>query len=175
MTVSQNSSQNLSQNLRANWVNLGAIAILVLSLIYVCFVPGPEGLPLIKIGLPERTITLEVSIMGMNDADLATTFRQGEAIQVSINNAPELPMRVKATQTIPRTVASTQRDGTLKAQPDPRPEMQFSNNLQLTLEGQGYANDKGVFLGLKRTRIGATLKLRTPDFDAPGSIVSLSL
>jgi Domain of unknown function (DUF4330) len=163
----------VNRKLPAQWMNLGAIAVLVVALAYVLFWPGPEGLPLIKIGLPQRTIALDVSIMGINDADLASTFSRGEKIHVSINHAPDLPMTVKSTQPIPRTVASTQRDGSVKPQPDPRPEMRFSNNLLLTLEGQGYANSKGIFIGLKRTRVGATILLHAPDFDAPGSIVKV--
>jgi Domain of unknown function (DUF4330) len=146
---------------------------MVVALVYLLFWPGPEGLPLVKLGLPQRTIALDVSIMGINDADLASTFSKGEKILVSINRASDLPMTVKSTQPIPRTVASTQRDGSVKPQPDPRPEMRFSNNLLLTLEGQGYANDKGIFIGLKRTRVGATIILHAPDFDAPGSIVKV--
>jgi Domain of unknown function (DUF4330) len=161
----------LSRKLPAQWMNLGAIAVLVVALVYLLLWPGPEGLPLVKIGLPQRTISLDVSIMGINDADLASAFAQGEKLQVSINHAPDLPMVVKSTQSIPRTVNSTQRDGSIKPQPDPRPEMRFSNNLLLTLEGQGYANNKGIFIGLKRTRVGATILLHAPDFDAPGSIV----
>lgn len=164
----------LSRRLPGQWMNLGAIAVLAAALIYVMLWPGPEGLPLVKIGLPQRTIVLDVSIMGINDADLAKTFAKGEKIQVSIDHAPNLPMVVKSTQPIPRTVASTQRDGTVKPQPDPRPEMKFSNNLLLTLEGQGYSNKSGIFIGLRRTRTGATILLRAPDFDAPGSIVRVA-
>jgi Domain of unknown function (DUF4330) len=160
-----------SRKLPGQWINLGAIAILVVALVYLFFVPGPEGLPVVKIGIPQRTITLDVSIMGINDTDLATTFSKGEHIQVSIDRAPHLPMTVKSTQPIERTVASTQRDGSVKSQPDPRPEMKFSNNLLLTLEGQGYSNRSGIFIGLNRTRVGATILLRASDFDAPGSIV----
>jgi hypothetical protein len=163
----------LSRKLPAQWMNLGAIAVLVAALIYLLFWPGPEGLPLVKIGLPQRTIVLDVSIMGINDADLASTFVKGEQIKVSIDHAEDLPMRVKSTQSIPRTVASTQRDGSVKPQPDPRPEMRFSSNLLLTLEGQGYSNDRGIFIGLKRTRVGSTILLHAPDFDAPGSIVKV--
>ncbi len=162
-----------SRRLPSQWINLGAIAVVVVALVYLLFWPGTEGLPLIKIGLPQRTIALDVSIMGINDADLASTFYKGEKIQVSINRAADLPMTVKSTQPIPRTVASTQRDGSVKPQPDPRPEMRYSNNLLLTLEGQGYANDKGIFIGLKRTRVGATILLHAPNFDAPGSIVKV--
>jgi Domain of unknown function (DUF4330) len=161
----------LSRKFPAQWMNLGAMAVLVVAFIYLLFWPGPEGLPLVKIGLPQRTITLDVSIMGINDADLASAFSKGEKLQVSINHAPNLPMVVKSTQSIARTVNSTQRDGSIKPQPDPRPEMRFSNNLLLTLEGQGYANKKGIFIGLKRTRVGATILLHAPNFDAPGSIV----
>jgi Domain of unknown function (DUF4330) len=163
----------VSRKLPTQWMNLGAIAILVVAFVYLLFWPGPEGLPLVKIGIPQRTIALDISIMGINDADLASTFTKGEKLNVSINHAPDLPMVVKSTQPIPRTVTTTQRDGSVKPQPDPRPEMRFSNNLLLTLEGQGYANDRGIFIGLKRTRVGATILLHAPNFDAPGSIVKV--
>jgi Domain of unknown function (DUF4330) len=156
------------------WINFGAIAVLAVALVYVLFWPGPQGLPLIKVGIPQRIIALDVSIIGINDADLLNTVRQGREIQVSINNGADLPMTIKSVQTLPRTVVSTQSDGTVKPMPDPRPEMKFSNNLLLHLEGQGYSNKNGIFIGLKRTRVGATVRLRAPKFDGPGSIVDVT-
>jgi Domain of unknown function (DUF4330) len=152
---------------------LGAIAVLAVAVLYVLFWPGPQGLPLIKVGIPQRTVALDVSIMGINDSDLAGTLRQGGTMQVSINNAADLPMVLRSIQLLPGTVVSTQRNGSIKPLPDPRPEMGFSNNLLLTLEGKGYANDNGTFIGLKRTRVGATVRLRAPEFDSPGSIVNV--
>lgn len=158
--------------LKPAWINIGAIAVLAIAVVYVLFWPGPQGLPMIKIGIPEHTISVEVSIMGINDADLKNSVQQGSTLQVSINNASELPMKIESVQVLPRTVAATQTNGMVKSMPDPRPEMKFSNNLLLTLAGQGYANSNGLFIGLKPTRVGATVHLRAPNFDAPGSIVS---
>ncbi len=154
-------------------INIGAVAILIVSILYVMFWPGPQGLPLMKVGIPQRVISVELSIMGINDADLANTVRKGEKIQVSIDNAPHIPMTIDSVQSLPRTVVSTQSNGTVKPLADPRPEMRFSNNLLISLQGKGYANKNGIFVGLKRARVGATVHLRAPGFDAPGSIVNI--
>ncbi|MGB8703177.1 MAG: DUF4330 domain-containing protein [Thermosynechococcaceae cyanobacterium] len=158
---------------QGRWLNLGAIAVLALSILYVFFWPGPEGLSLTKLGLPQRTITLEAVISGINSADIAATLRPGESVQASINNAPELPLMVQSIESLPSTVVATQPQGTVKPQPDPRPEMGFGNNLLIKLEGRGYANPRGVFLGLKRARVATTLRIKARGFEAPASIVDV--
>jgi Domain of unknown function (DUF4330) len=155
------------------WINLGAIAAVAIAVLYLFFWPGPEGLPFIKVGIPQRTIVLETTITGLNDKDVLSTLRQGDVVKVSINNAPRIQMKLGSIEKLPTTVAVTQPKGLVKAQPDPRPEMRFGNNLLVRLEGKGYSNNRGTFLGLKRARAASTIKIYSPGFETPASIVNV--
>jgi hypothetical protein len=158
---------------QARWMNGGAIAILVAALLYLCFWPGPEGLPLIKVGIPQRTVVLETSISGISDTDIQGTFRPGDKVKVSIKNSALLPLTLKSLEILPTTVVATQSDGSVKPQPEPRPEMQFGSNLLLKLEGKGYSTQSGLFLGLKRIRVGSTIKIHGSGFESSASIVDV--
>jgi Domain of unknown function (DUF4330) len=155
------------------WINLGAIAAVAIAILYLFFWPGPEGLPLIKVGIPPRTIVLETTIAGLNDEDVLSTFKQGAAVEVSINNAPRIPMKLGSIEKLPSTVVATQPKGLVKSQADPRPEMRFGNNVLVRLEGKGYSNNRGTFIGLKRARVASTIKIYSPGFETPASIVNV--
>jgi Domain of unknown function (DUF4330) len=158
---------------QAQWMNLGAIAVLVVAVVYLCFWPGPEGLRLIKVGLPQRAVVLETSVTGLNNTDLKSIFRPGDVVNVSIKNSALIPLTLKSVTKVPGTVVATQPKGNVVPQPDPRPEMRFGNNLLLKLEGKGYSNQSGFFLGVKRIRVGSTLVLHGKSVETPSSIVSV--
>lgn len=157
----------------ARWLNLGAIAILLASLIYLCFWPGPEGLPLVTLGQSPSTIAIEATVSGIKDLEAQTRFQQGAQFNIIVDNAPPEPITIQSANLLPNTVAGTQPDGTVKAQVDPRPEMRFSQNLLLQLKGKGYANRSGLFLGLKRVRVGSTIRILAPDFETQASVVGV--
>jgi hypothetical protein len=158
---------------QSRWINLGAIAAVAIAFLYLFFWPGPEGLPLIKVGIPQRTIVLETTITGLNDKDVLSTFKQGAAVKVSINNAPRISMKLGSVEKLPNTVVATQPKGLVKPQADPRPEMQLGNNLMVRLEGKGYSTDRGTFIGLKRARVASTIKIYSPGFETPASVVNV--
>ncbi len=158
---------------QAQWMNLGAIAVLVAAVVYLFFWPGPEGLPFIKVGLPQRSVVVETNVTGLNNTNLESIFRPGDAVKVSIKNSALIPLTLKSVTKFPITVTATQPKGNVAPQPDPRPEMRFGNNLALKLEGKGYANQSGVFLGVKRIRVGSTLVIQGKGVETPSSIVDV--
>jgi hypothetical protein len=157
----------------ARWLNWGAIALVLASLLYIFCWPGPEGLPLVKLGLSPSTINIEATVSGIKDREAQTRFQQGAQFKVIVDNAPPEPITIQSASLLPNTVAGTQPDGTVKAQTDPRPEMQFSQNLLLRIVGKGYANGSGLFIGLKRVRVGSTIRILAPDFETQASVVSV--
>ncbi|WP_404789406.1 DUF4330 domain-containing protein [Altericista sp. CCNU0014] len=157
----------------AQWMNLGAIAVLAIAFIYLFFWPGPEGLPLVKIGLPQRAVVLEANIAGLNTTDIESTLRPGTEVKVSIKNSALIPLTLKSIERVPGTVVATQPNGNVAPQPDPRPEMRFGSNLLLKLEGKGYSNQSGFFLGVKRIRVGSTVVIDSAGVETPASVVGV--
>ena len=156
------------------WVNIGAIATVVLALLYLFLWPGPEGLPMVKIGIPARTIQVQATILGINDLEAAGTFQPGKAMAISVDNAPLTPVILESVETLPDSTWATLPDGSIQAQPDPRPETEYSRNVLLTMEGQGYQNRRGSFLGLKRVRVGSSIRVNGFEFDTQASVVAVN-
>jgi Domain of unknown function (DUF4330) len=74
---------------------------------------------------------------------------------------------------IPRTVLVTQPDGSLKVMRDPRTEERFSNDMLITLSGQGNVTAQGVVLGNSNVKVGSVLELDGPVYNFKASVVNV--
>jgi hypothetical protein len=71
-------------------------------------------------------------------------------------------------------LAIPQPDGSVKALPDPRPEMRFSNDMLMTLNGNAkVADDGGIVFGNKKVKIGTSLELEGPQYSFNSSVVDI--
>jgi hypothetical protein len=71
-------------------------------------------------------------------------------------------------------LAIAQPDGSVKALPDPRPEMRFSNDLLMTLNGNAkVADDGGIIFGNKKVKVGTSLELEGSQYNFNSSVVAI--
>jgi hypothetical protein len=157
---------------RSRWLNWGAIAAVVLALLNIFFWPGPDGIALVKIGTPSKTVHIEATLLGLNAERAAAVFQTGTSLKATIDKTYSTTFTLEKVQEITNTVAGTQRDGTVKALPDPRGEMKYSKNLLLTFKVPGYANNNGTYVGLKPIRIGNAIKIIGDEFETQATVVS---
>ncbi|MGL5795378.1 MAG: DUF4330 domain-containing protein, partial [Waterburya sp.] len=75
---------------------------------------------------------------------------------------------------LPRTTAVPQPDGTVKALPDPRPEIVSIQDLLITIGGKAAVTDTGVVLdGSKKIKIGSLIQLQGNFYDFNGSVIGI--
>jgi hypothetical protein len=157
---------------RSRWLNWGAIAAVVFAVFNIFFWPGPDGIALVKIGTSSTTVHIDTTLLGLNAERAASVFQPGKSLKATIDKTYSTTFVLEKVEELSNTVAATQRNGTVKARPDPRPEMGYSKNLLLTFKVPGYANDSGTYVGLKPIRTGSSIKIIGDDFETQATVVS---
>ena len=83
-------------------------------------------------------------------------------------------MEVITSKLLPRTTPVPQPDGTVKALPDPRPEITMIRDMLLTLRGKAEVTNNGILLGnSKKIKIGSSIQLQGDVYDFNGTIVAI--
>jgi hypothetical protein len=72
-------------------------------------------------------------------------------------------------ESLPRSVAVPQPDGTVKSLPDPRPELNYTIDMLITLGGDAQIVNNGAVLGNTNIKVGTPMELEglTYRFNAP--------
>jgi hypothetical protein len=120
-----------------------------------------------------KPIEMDVLVMGLSASNPKGLIQQGQKTNFIIRNQPYGEVDVKAVEYLTRTVTVSQPDGTVKALDDPRPEMKFSNNLKLTLVGNGEETAKGFVLGNSDIKVGTPVELQGKTYSFKASVLDV--
>jgi hypothetical protein len=150
-------------------LDAGAALIILMVVAGIFLLPGKttsyaQGSP----------IEVDVIVRGFNTIDPKNILKLGDKISVIIRNEPSGQVDLAKLEFLPRSLAIPQPDGSVKALPDPRPEMRFSNDLLMTLNGNAkVADDGGLIFGNKKVKIGTSLELEGPQYSFNSSVVNI--
>ncbi len=119
-------------------------------------------------------VEIDVIVRGLNSTDPKSMLKAGEKVSIIIRNEPSGSVDLTKVEFLPRTLAIPQPDGSVKALPDPRPEMRFSNDLRLTLSGNAkIGDDGGVIFGNKKVKVGTSLELEGKQYNFNSSVIEV--
>ncbi|MEO1005928.1 MAG: DUF4330 domain-containing protein, partial [Cyanobacteria bacterium J06638_38] len=105
---------------------------------------------------------------------LMEEFQREKQADIVIRNQPAGRVDIVASKLLPRTTPVPQPDGTVKALPDPRPEITMIRDMLLTLAGKAEVTNNGIVLGgSKKIKIGSSIQLQGDVYDFNGTIVSI--
>jgi Domain of unknown function (DUF4330) len=150
-------------------VGAGAVVALVVGGIFL--LPGKTGSAVR--GSNEKPVEVNVIVRGLNTLDAKETLKPGEKVNIIIRNEPSGTVSIKAIEFLPRNVTVPQPDGSVKALPDPRPEMRFSTDFIMTLAGNAQVLEDGVVFGNKKVKVGTTLELESQQFNFNSSVLTV--
>jgi len=160
---------------RINLLDIAVALLILLVIIGIFFVPGTSGT---SVGGTGNTQPIEVDAMvrglrvGDPDAFVQTLEEAGKT-NVIIRNQPFGELAIKALQRTPRSVAVPQPDGSVKALPDPRPELDRTIDIIITLGGQAQITPSGAVLGNNKVKIGTPLKLEGLTYSINTSVIDV--
>jgi hypothetical protein len=152
-------------------LDVGAGAVIALVMGGIFLFPGKTG-SAVK-GDAGKPVEVDVMVKGLSAADPKSLFVPGDKVNVIIRNEPSGSVEFKTIKLLPRTVAVAQPDGSVKALPDPRPEMGFSTDMQLTLVGAAQVSPDGIVFGNKKVKIGTTLELEGKTYNFNSTVIAL--
>lgn len=154
-------------------LDAGAALVILLVIFGIFFLPGKSGTGVAQINVATKPVEVDLLILGLSSRNPESLIQQGDKVDFIIRNQPSGRVDVKSVELLPKTVAVSQPDGSVKALPDPRPELAYSSNLLLTLEGRGQTTGDGPVIGNTKIQVGSPVRIEGEQFTVPASVIAV--
>lgn len=158
-------------------IDLAAAAVILLVIIGVFFFPGTPVTNSLVAQTKLKPVEVQILIRGLGVANLDSLIKEFERekqADIIIRNQPAGKVDIIASKLLPRTTPVPQPDGTVKALPDPRPEITMIRDMLMTLGGKAEVTSNGILLGgSKKIKIGSSIQLQGDVYDFNGTIVAI--
>lgn len=153
-------------------LDLGAGLIILMVVAGLFLLPGGSGSSVAQLGASTKPIEFDVIVRGLtvsNPKAFVEALQQQKQTNIIIRNQPAGAVEVLGVKSLPRSVAVPQPDGTVKPLPDPRPELEYTVDMMVTLRGEAQVLDDGAVLAGSKVKVGTPLELegQTYRFNAP--------
>jgi hypothetical protein len=158
-------------------LDLGAALILFMVIVGIFVIPGTSGKSIVA-QVQTKPIEVDAIVRGLNvlkPESLIQEFKLDKKTNIIIRNQPAGQVEILKVQELPRNLAVPQPDGSVKALPDPRPEVNFSQDMILTLGGNAEMTPTGVVLGNQKIKIGTVLELEGKSYDFNASVIDIRI
>lgn len=154
-------------------LDLGAGLMILFVLLGIFFLPGSSGKSIADIGVTTKPVEVDILVLGLSSRNPEELIKAGETTNFIIRNQPYGQVKIKTVDFLPNTVTIPQPDGSAKAFPDPRPEAQYSSNLELTLEGKGQLTGDGPVFGNSKIKVGTPVELEGKGYNFKASVIDV--
>ena len=158
-------------------LDIGAALVILMVVVGVFFYPG-AGDSVAQVGANTKDIEVDVMTRGLtvlNPEAFLDDIRSEGSTNIIIRNQPYGRVTVKEVETLPRSTAVPQPDGSVAASPDPRPELDFTVDFVVTVTGKGQLTDDGPVLGNSKVKIGTPIELEGQLYTFRGSTVAVRI
>ena len=142
-------------------LDVGAGLIILAVLFGIFFYPGTSG-SVAQVGAVTKPVEVDVMVRGLtasNPEGLFQAIKTSSTTNIIIRNQPYGEVKVKNVRKLPRTTVAPQPDGTVKALPDPRPELNYTIDMLITLTGEAQVTDTGPVFGNTKVKVGTPIEL----------------
>lgn len=155
-------------------LDFGAALVILLVMVGIFFYPGTSG-SVAQVGVTTKPVEVDVLVVGLKGRASQTRemFKVGDKTNLIIRNQPYGQVTLKKVEFLPRIIPVVQPNGTLKALPDPTAEIQFNNNLILTIEGKAQLTENGAVLGNSKVKVGTTVELESKEYNFNGTVIEV--
>jgi len=146
---------------KVSLLDIGAALIILMVLVGIFIFPGTGG-SVAQVGGNTQPVEVDVMVRGLTVSDpdgLFQTLQDSETTNVIIRNQPHGEVRIKAVQRLPRSQAVPQPDGTVKSFPDPRPELNYTIDMLITLADDALITENGPVVGNSPVKIGTQIQI----------------
>ncbi len=160
-------------------LDLGAAGVILLVVVGIFFFPGTPLTRSLVAQTKMKPIEVQVLVRGLgvgNFESLEQEFQEKKKTDIVIRNQPAGSVELVSAKVLPRTTPVPQPDGTVKALPDPRPEVAIIRDMVITLNGRAEVNKNGISLaGAKKVKVGTSIQLQGNLYDINGTIIAVDV
>ncbi|MGF1567465.1 MAG: DUF4330 domain-containing protein [Nodosilinea sp.] len=156
-------------------LDIGAALIILMVLFGIFLYPGTSG-SVAQVGATTKPVEVDVMVRGLTSTDpegLFTTIQTSGTTNIIIRNQPYGEVTVKGARKLPRSTAVPQPDGTVKALPDPRPELNYTIDMVVTLVGDAQITENGPVFGNSKVKVGTPIELDGDLYNFNTSVVDV--
>lgn len=146
---------------KVSLIDLGAAVIILAVVLAVFFFPGTSG-SVAQLGQDIQPIEVDLMVRGLSVREpdtLLEAIATSESTNIIIRNQPYGEVGVKEITPLPRTVAVPQPDGSVEALPDPRPELNLTTDMLITLADEAQITEDGPVFGNNKVKIGTPIEI----------------
>lgn len=146
---------------KVSLLDVGAALIILMVIVGVFFFPGTGG-SVAQVGGTTRPVEVDVMVRGLTVSDpegLFQSLKESEKTNIIIRNQPYGQVSIKNIQKLPRSQAVPQPDGSIKAFPDPRPELNYTIDMLITLIDDAVITENGPVFGNSKVKIGTQIEI----------------
>ncbi|WP_346292494.1 DUF4330 domain-containing protein [Sphaerothrix gracilis] len=162
---------------KVSLLDIGAALIILMVIVGIFFFPGTSG-SVAQVGVETKPVEVDVMVRGLtasNPDELFETLSTAEKTSIIIRNQPYGEVAIKDIERLPRSTAVPQPDGTVEAFPDPRPELNYTIDMLITLVGDAQITESGPVLGNNKVKIGTQIELEGELYDFYTSVVGVRI
>ncbi|MFH7245546.1 MAG: DUF4330 domain-containing protein [Spirulina sp.] len=146
---------------KVSLLDVGAALIILMVLGGIFLYPGTSG-SVAQVGATLKPVEVDVMVRGLtssNPDQLFNDIQNAGTVNIIIRNQPYGQVDIKSVQRLPRSTAVPQPDGSVIALPDPRPELNYTIDMLITLEGEAQMTDTGPVFGNSKVKVGTPIEL----------------
>lgn len=146
---------------KVSLLDIGAALIILMVIVGIFFVPGTGG-TVAQVGVQTQPVEVDVMVRGLTASDPEALFqalKTSETTNIIIRNQPYGQVDIVDVKKLPRSQAVAQPDGTVKAFPDPRPELDYTIDMLITLTDEAEITDNGIVFGNSKVKIGTPIEI----------------
>ncbi|MEB3229888.1 MAG: DUF4330 domain-containing protein [Leptolyngbyaceae bacterium] len=158
-------------------LDVGAAVVIGATIAGIFLVPGDSG-SVAQIGATRKPVEVDLIVRGLtvsNPEALVQSIRDEGQTEIIIRNQTYGQVAIKSVQELPRSVATPQPDGSVQAFPDPRPELDFTVDMLITLTGEAQISNNAVVFGNNKMKIGNSVTIEGLTYQVNTSIVGVRI
>lgn len=161
---------------KVSLLDIGAGLVILLVVAAIFLLPGNSGTSLAQIGNALQPVEVDAIVRGLTVRDpeaFIQSMQESGKTNIVIRNQPAGEIKILKVQPLERTVTVPQPDGSVVAAPDPRPELDYTADMILTLGGEARSTEDGVVIGNNKIKVGTPLELEGKLYRFNASVIGV--
>lgn len=154
-------------------LDIGAVLVILLVAVGIFFFPGTSSAT--QILGTTKPVEVDVMARGLGVLNPNELIQSGKKANLVVRNQPYGQIDVKSVQLLPRSVAVPQPDGSVKPLPDPRPELEYTADLLVTLTGKAKVTSDGPVLGNNKIKVGTLVELEGLTYNFNATVIDVRI
>jgi Domain of unknown function (DUF4330) len=155
-------------------LDLGAIAVILLTLVGVFLIPGNNGNSIAQLSNPDtKPVEVDIMVRGLTVLKPNDLVKAGDKTNIIIRNQPRGEISVKKVVVLVPKIPVPKLDGTLAVLPDPRLADTYVRDFAITLSANAQVTNDGVIFASDKIKVGTPIDIEGPKYIIRGSVMDV--